>query len=183
MQRLLAIWVVTCATEKKFSMPKRARCPHCDKLFNRDVLDSHIQRCRARGKESNEKTEPGRRDVIVDGNNVAYHLAPSGRPRVANLVLARQSLVSAGYKPVIVVSAALVHKIDKPHSLRDLIGFGHIIEAKRGKNDDLIIIQTAQQSNADIVSNDRFLDWQDRYPWLSNRLRRYRMTPSGLILV
>jgi hypothetical protein len=121
--------------------------------------------------------------VIIDGNNVAYHLAPTGKPRVANLILARQSLVSAGYKPIIVVSAALVHKIDKPDTLRELIGFGHIMEATRGKNDDLIIIQTAQRSNADIVSNDRFLDWEDRFPWISGRLRRYRMIPSGLILV
>ncbi|MHA2386599.1 MAG: NYN domain-containing protein [Candidatus Thorarchaeota archaeon] len=164
-------------------MPKRARCPHCDRLFNRDVLDSHIQKCRSRGKISHNERGSRRQIVIVDGNNVAYHLAPTGKPRVANLVLARQSLVSAGYKPTIVVSAALIHKIDNPSTLRELIGFGHIMEATRGKNDDLIIIQTAQRSNADIVSNDRFLEWKDRYPWISNRLRRYRMTPSGLILV
>ncbi|MHA2117552.1 MAG: NYN domain-containing protein [Candidatus Thorarchaeota archaeon] len=169
--------------EKEDSMPKRARCPHCDRLFNRDVLDSHIQKCRSRGKRNHNEKGARRQDVIVDGNNVAYHLAPTGKPRVANLVLARQSLVSAGYKPIIVVSAALVHKIDKPDALRELIGFGHIMEATKGKNDDLIIIQTAQRSNADIVSNDRFLDWQGRYPWISGRLRRYRMTPSGLILV
>ncbi len=163
-------------------MPKRARCPHCDRLFNRDALDSHIQKCRSRGKGSLAKKGSKRRDVIVDGNNVAYHLAPTGKPRVANLILARQSLVNAGYKPHIVVSAALVHKIDKPSALRELIDYGQVVEATRGKNDDLIIIQTAQKSNADIVSNDRFLDWQDRYPWISERLRRYRMTPSGLIL-
>ena len=129
-----------------------------------------------------EETRTGKKNVIVDGNNVAYHLAPTGKPRVANLVLARQSLVTSGYRPVIVVSAALIHKIDKPDKLREMIDFGYIIEAPRGKNDDLIIIQTAQRSNADIVSNDRFLDWQEGFPWISDRLRRYRMTPSGLIL-
>jgi hypothetical protein len=121
--------------------------------------------------------------VVVDGNNIAYHLAPTGKPRVANLVHARESLVSSGYKPVIVVSAALVHKIDRPHTLRELIDSSHIIEAPRGKNDDLIIIQTAQKLNADIVSNDRFLEWLNRFPWVADRLRGYRMTPSGLILI
>ncbi|MFX0054940.1 MAG: hypothetical protein ACFFAX_01845 [Promethearchaeota archaeon] len=130
-----------------------------------------------------EETRTAKKNVILDGNNVAYHLAPTGKPRVANLVLARQSLVSSGYKPTIIVSAALIHKIDKPNRLREMIDFGHIIEAPRGKNDDLIIIQTAQRSNADIVSNDRFLDWRERFPWISDRLRRYRMTPSGLILM
>jgi hypothetical protein len=183
MQRLLAIWVVTIAAEKEVPMPKRTRCPHCDKLFNREVLDGHIQKCRTRIKRSEEVRGPSRRNLIVDGNNIAFHLAPTGKPRVANLVLARQSLLSAGYQPIIVVSAALVHKIDKPDRLRELIGFGYVIETTRGKNDDLIIIQTAKRSNADIVSNDRFLNWLDRYPWISDRLRRYRMTPSGLILV
>lgn len=164
-------------------MPKRARCPHCDKLFNRDVLDAHIQRCSSRGKGGPSEDRHRNLDVIVDGNNVAYHLALSGKPRVANLILARQSLINAGYKPIIVISAALVHKIDRPDTLRELIGFGQVIETSRGKNDDLTIIKTAQKANADIVSNDRFLDWQDRFPWVSDRLRKYRMTPSGLILV
>ncbi|MHA2142020.1 MAG: NYN domain-containing protein [Candidatus Thorarchaeota archaeon] len=164
-------------------MPKRARCPHCDRLFNRDALDAHIQKCRARTKNRRKEMGPRRRDVIVDGNNIAYHLAPTGKPRVANLVLARQSLVTAGYRPVIVVSAALVHKIDKPNTLREMISAGLIKQAMKGKNDDVIIIQTAHQANADIVSNDRFLEWQDRYPWIVHRLKRYRMTPSGLILI
>jgi hypothetical protein len=183
MQRLLGIWVVTIVTEIEVSMPKRVRCPNCDRLFGRDILDSHIQKCRIQSKRSHEETGLRRRNVVVDGNNIAYHLAPKGRPRAANLVLARRSLLSAGYRPIIVVSPALVHQVDKPNALRELIDVGHVIEAARGKNDDLFIIQTARKSNADIVSNDRFLDWQDRYPWISNRLRRYRMTPSGLILI
>ena len=57
-----------------------------------------------------------------------------------------------------------------------------VVRAPRGTNDDLKIIQIAQDRNADIVSNDRFLDWLDRYPWVSDRLLKFRMTPSGLIL-
>ncbi|MFW9803337.1 MAG: hypothetical protein ACFFFC_11825 [Candidatus Thorarchaeota archaeon] len=163
-------------------MPKRTRCPHCDRLFNRDVLDSHIQKCRTRSRKSIEEARTRKKNLVLDGNNIAYHLAPAGKPRVANLVLARHSLVTSGYRPVIVISAALIHKVDKPDRLREMIDFGYIVEAPRGKNDDLIIIQTAQRSDADIVSNDRFLDWQERFPWISDRLRRYRMTPSGLIL-
>ncbi|MFW9845387.1 MAG: hypothetical protein ACFFD6_01460 [Candidatus Thorarchaeota archaeon] len=123
-----------------------------------------------------------RRAVIVDGNNVAYHLAPSGVPRVVNLVLALRSLRSAGYRPVIVVSAALVHKVDKPNQLREMIHDGHVLQTPRSQSDDLKIIKMAQDANADIVSNDRFLNWLDRYPWVTSRLLRYRMTPSGLIL-
>ncbi|MFW9943950.1 MAG: hypothetical protein ACFFB7_03045 [Candidatus Sifarchaeia archaeon] len=119
---------------------------------------------------------------MVDGNNVAYHLAPTGTPRVKNLILCHQSLTMAGYRVITVISAALSHRIDKPDVLQQLIDRGQVIKAKTGTNDDLTIIRIAQRDNADIVSNDRFLDWRDRFPWLESRLKRYRMTPTGLIL-
>ncbi|MGY5881893.1 MAG: hypothetical protein RTV31_16720 [Candidatus Thorarchaeota archaeon] len=165
-------------------MPKRTRCPHCDRLFSRDQIDTHIRKCRLREERSRgAKREPRRRAIIVDGNNIAYHLAYNEAPRIANLVNAIKSLTEARLHPTIVISAALKHKIDKPENLRHLINEGDIIEVQRGTNDDLAIIKMAQERNADIISNDRFLDWIDRFPWLPDRLRRYRMTPSGLILV
>jgi hypothetical protein len=57
------------------------------------------------------------------------------------------------------------------------------IIAPKGTDDDRRIIMLAQEMNADIVSNDRFLNWINRFPWLESRLRKYRMTPSGLILI
>ena len=164
-------------------MAKRARCPHCDRLFNRDELDRHIMRCRERNRAAiSRSSQRTKKIVIVDGNNVAYHLSPNGKPQVNNLVLAQHSLVTGGYKPVFVISAALVHSIDRPDALNSLMGDLDVIRAPRGMNDDLKIIQIAQDRNADIVSNDRFLDWLDRYPWVSDRLRKFRMTPTGLIL-
>lgn len=164
-------------------MAKRARCPHCDRLFNREDLDIHIMRCRERNRAAvGNNSQRGRKVVIVDGNNVAYHLSPNGKPQVNNLLLARRSLITGGYKSVFVISAALVHNIDKPNVLQSLMNELEVVRAPRGSNDDLKIIQLAQNRNADIISNDRFLDWLDRYPWVTDRLRKFRMTPSGLIL-
>lgn len=165
-------------------MAKRARCPHCDRLFGREDLDRHILRCRERTRSAPIRgPQRGEKTVIVDGNNIAYHLAPNGKPQVNNILLAQRSLVNGGYKPVFVISAALVHRIDKPTVLQTLMNDMEVVRAPRGTNDDLKIIHIAQDRKADIVSNDRFLDWLDRYPWVSDRLRKYRMTPSGLILI
>jgi len=164
-------------------LPKRARCPYCDRLFNRGVLDDHVVGCRARHqKEGAHPALPRRSVAVVDGSNLAYHLAPSGIPRVRNLIVGYQSLTKAGYRVITVISAALSHNIDQPDVLQGLIDRGQVIKAESGTNDDLTIIRIAQRDNADIVSNDRFLEWRDRYPWLESRLKRYRMTPSGLIL-
>jgi hypothetical protein len=120
---------------------------------------------------------------VVDGNNVAYHLAPRGRPNARNLILAYRSLTTVGFKPVFVVSSALVHKIDNPNALNEFMLSADVIEAARGTDDDIKIIQVAKELNGHIVSNDRFLDWIDRYPWITSRLKKYRLTPSGLILL
>ena len=164
-------------------MPKRVRCPHCDRLFNRDVLDTHIQKCKTRHRASQIGGKPSqKRTLVVDGNNVAYSLSPRGRPKAQNLALAYHSLTSAGYDPVFVISAALIHSIDNLGALDAFKLSAKVDEAPRGTDDDTRIIQLAKKLNADIVSNDRFLDWIDRYPWITTRLRRYRMTPAGLIL-
>ncbi|MBN2229390.1 MAG: hypothetical protein JW779_07320 [Candidatus Thorarchaeota archaeon] len=165
-------------------MPKRARCPHCDKLFNRDELDRHIVKCRSRARgEQSSVSKRKKRTIVVDGNNIAYHLSPENKPLVNNLLLAHNSLTNGGYRPIFVISTALFHKIDKPDILNSVLGSLEMVQAPRGMNDDLKIIQTAQDRNADILSNDRFLDWLDRYPWISERLRKYRMTPTGLIML
>ncbi len=165
-------------------MAKRARCPHCDRLFNRDRLDDHIVRCRT--KHSDRKRQPvttGRKNLILDGNNIAFYLSHDGIARAENIAKAFRSLETVGYRPTIIVSAALRHKIDKPNILIEMISDGYAVEAPRRTDDDHTIIETAQKRNADIVSNDRFLNWIKRYPWLPDRLKRYRMTPAGLILV
>ncbi len=164
-------------------MPKRARCPHCERLFNRDTLDNHIQRCKTRHQGvQTEKKVSQKLILVVDGNNVAYSISPQGRPKAQNLSLAYQSLTNTGYDPVFVISAALVHNIDNPEALNAFISTAKVVEASRGTNDDKRIVQLAKKLNADIVSNDRFLDWIDRYPWITTRLRKYRLTPTGLIL-
>ena len=110
-------------------------------------------------------------------------MSSKGIPKARNLILAYRSLTSTGFKPVFVVSAALVHKIDRPTSLNEFMLSANVVEASRRTSDDLRIIQLSKELDADIISNDRFLDWIDRFPWISPRLKRYRMTPSGLILV
>jgi len=110
-------------------------------------------------------------------------MSTKGRPSAKNLILAYRSLTSTGFRPIFVVSPALPHEIDNPSSLNEFMLSAEAIESPRGSADDLKIIQLAKEYDADIVSNDRFLDWRDKYPWIASRLKKYRMTPSGLILV
>jgi hypothetical protein len=163
-------------------VPKRARCPYCGRLFDRYELDKHVRVCRRRNQQREHRTR-SRRELVVDGNNVAYYLSYNGTPQARNIALADRSLRNAGYKPIAVVSAALKYKVEDPGVLDALVRRRKVLEARSGTNDDAMILRLAKRKNADIVSNDRFLDWLNRYPWIPERLHRYRMTPSGLILL
>ncbi|MFO7836802.1 MAG: hypothetical protein R6V83_09110 [Candidatus Thorarchaeota archaeon] len=163
-------------------MPKRARCPYCGKLFDRYELDEHVRVCRRRNQHSESKTK-SRRKLVIDGNNVAYYLSYDGVPQARNIALADRSLRNAGYNPVAVVSAALKYRVEDEGILDRLVRQGKVIEASSGTNDDMLILRLAKRRNADVVSNDRFLEWVDRFPWIARRRHGYRMTPSGLILL
>lgn len=164
-------------------MPKRVRCPKCDRLFSREEIDDHRFKCRPEeeGAEAHRR-RLDRRVIIVDGSNVAHYMEEAGKPMISNLVLARRSLKLAGFEPIIVVSAALVHQIDEPVDLLDMISTGQVIQVDKGRNDDREIIGLAKANSALVLTNDRFLDWLEANPWLSTRIVKYRMTPSGLIL-
>ncbi len=164
-------------------MPKRVRCPNCDRLFSREEIDDHRFRCRSiEGAAEKHQKRPDHRVIVVDGNNVAYYTEQDGKPMVSNLLLAKRSLNLAGFESITVVSAALVHQIDRPADLLDMISAGQVIQVDKGRSDDREIIRLAKMNNALVLSNDRFLDWLEANPWLSTRTVKYRMTPSGLIL-
>lgn len=177
--------MLTCqsASARHCQLPKRVRCPNCDRLFSREEIDDHRFKCRPKeGASEAHRKQPDSRVIIVDGSNVAHYMEEAGKPMISNLALARRSLKLAGFEPIIVISAALVHQIDEPVDLLDMISTGQVIQVEKGSSDDREIIRRAKANNALVLSNDRFLDWLEANPWLSTRMVKYRMTPSGLIL-
>jgi hypothetical protein len=87
-------------------------------------------RCRQERSAPKERTV--RKVVIIDGSNVAYYLSTDGQPRLENIVTASRSLVSVGFVPIVVVSAALIHQIDEEETLTDMISKRQVIQAPKG---------------------------------------------------
>ncbi|RMG38461.1 MAG: hypothetical protein D6732_05245 [Methanobacteriota archaeon] len=109
-----------------------------------------------------QKTFQKRRTpVVVDGTNVAYHTGSP--PKVVNIKRVRASLVRAGMDPIIYISNALRYSIDDPPELIRLINIGWVIEADPDRDDDLAIIEEAIAKNANIVTNDKYLDHRAIY--------------------
>lgn len=108
--------------------------------------------------------------IVVDGSNVA-HLETSrdGSPKISNVEAVRSALRDRGYDPIVIVDASLRHEIDDPQQLESLLDDEKIHQAPSDTDADYFIVETADREDARIVSNDRYEEYQDDFPWIPDR--------------
>jgi hypothetical protein len=122
-----------------------------------------------------------KRVAIVDGSNVA-HSTEGDQPHLGNIQLIREKLEEDGYRPVIVVDAALRHRIDDSRQFEQLVEEGRIHQAPAGTDADYFILSFARELDAAIVSNDRFRDREKGFPDVLDRVIRYMIVDGEVVL-
>ena len=111
-----------------------------------------------------------KRTVVVDGSNVAFEeVSGGGKPKMSNLVKVRQELEERGFEPIVIVDASLYHTVDDPEQLDALINRSEIHQVPAGTDGDYWVLQTADNTDALVVSNDRFEPYQDQFAWIDER--------------
>ncbi len=119
-------------------------------IFERTATVRHTSRKRSKIKY-----------VVLDGNNIAY---ANGNPPQARLIKsARNYIKKRGYEPIIIISAALRHKVEDQLELIRMINISWVIEAEPHSDDDRLVIDTALNKHCKIITNDRFLDHLEYY--------------------
>ncbi len=121
------------------------------------------------------------RVAIIDGSNVAYS-TEGGGPRLENILLVSQKLRDEGYRPVVVVDAALRHNIDRKGEFERLVDEGAIKQAPPGTDADYFILSFARDLDASVVSNDRFKERRQAFPEASERVIRYMIVERDVVL-
>jgi hypothetical protein len=119
--------------------------------------------------------------AIVDGSNVAYS-TEGGGPRLENILLVREKLRTEGYKPIVVVDAALRHQIDRKDEFERLVDDGSIKQAPPGTDADYFILAFARDMDASVVSNDRFKERRRAFPEALERVIRYMIVAGDVVL-
>lgn len=111
-----------------------------------------------------------KRFAVVDGSNIAHvEESKNGKPKVSNIVAVEKALREEGYETVVIVDAALRHEIDDAAQLESLIDTGVVHQAPAGTDADYFVIETAEEKNAVIVSNDVYKDFAKEHPWIQGR--------------
>lgn len=137
---------------------------------------------------SPEKEDARRKDsgtdrplVLVDGSNVA-HSSEGEQGHLTNITLVCDKLREEGYEPLVLVDAALRHKIDDRAGYERMVDAGAIRQAPAGTDADYFILSFARELDASIVSNDRFRDRQKAFPEAAGRLIRYMVVKGEVVL-
>ena len=120
------------------------------------------------------------RVVLVDGSNVAFS-SEGEVGQLKNILAIRERLVADGFEPIVVVDAALRHKIDDPQGYERLVDEGVIKQAPAGTDADYFILSFAEELDASVVSNDRFKDRIKQYPALRKRLIKYMIVQGEVV--
>ena len=118
--------------------------------------------------------------AIVDGSNVA-HSTEGERPRLRNIILVRDKLREEGMEAILVVDAALRHRIDDPAGLERLVDAGEVNQAPAGTDADYFILSFARELDAAIVSNDRFKDRIAAFPEAEDDMIRYMIVADEVV--
>jgi hypothetical protein len=108
--------------------------------------------------------------AVVDGANVAFiELSQQGEPKVSNLTAVQRELKERGYDPIVIVDAALRHRVDDAAQLESLIDNQTVRQAPAGTDADYFVVKMAEEMEGIIISNDQYKEYVSEHPWLEKR--------------
>lgn len=116
--------------------------------------------------------------VVVDGSNVMHWR--DGTPQIETLRAVLFHLAEKGYTPCVVFDANAGYKLagsyKHDHAFGRLLGLpeDQVMVVPKGSPADPTLLAAARDLNARIVSNDRFRDWAEKHPIVSEPGRLIR---------
>jgi hypothetical protein len=122
-----------------------------------------------------------RKVAIIDGANVA-HASVGDHARLENISLVREKMKEEGYEPIVVVDAALRHRVDDRPGYERMVEDGTLRQAPAGTDADYFILAFARELDAVVVSNDRFRDREAAFPEARERVIRYMIVANEVVL-
>ncbi len=121
--------------------------------------------------------------IVIDGSNIAYDEQTSeGKPRVENIRLAIEAARRQYDQIVVIVDAALRHQIDQPGELEKMLDEQAVRQAPADTPADYFVLRTADDLQADVLSNDTFRQYHKQWPWIEYRRIPYMIIDRRFII-
>jgi hypothetical protein len=155
-------------------------CPKCGK-----ELPDEYEFCNKCGfrLEKDKPSSGTAPQILVDGSNVLYAGGP--KPVVKNLQLVLQKLKEEKYQHITFVDASMKHRVDDKLAFESMISQGTVKQVPANTPADRWFLEyAARHPEYKILSNDRFADWKEGFPWVGEQDRFIRfMVVNGEVLL
>ncbi len=119
--------------------------------------------------------------VIIDAANVAHYGKGEDKPKLKNIISAIKALEAGKHEFLILADASLRHSIDQKEQYLKLVEDKIIEEVPVGTVADHFILETAEQENAKILSNDKFRDFADEFHNIQQKRISFTITGGRLV--
>lgn len=120
---------------------------------------------RTRQRVTRKKPGP---PIMIDGSNVLHW--NDNEPQIASVRQVVDLLTAQGYSPGVVFDATVGYKIgtryrdDAEMAAQLGLPTDRVLVVPKGTPADPVLLATARQLGAPIVTNDRYRDWAETYP-------------------
>ncbi len=141
-------------------------------------------------EDYDHKTERLKYSFILDGSNIARANTNSRKASIGDVIRCKKKLQELGIPEgniLIVFGAGLRHHIPErdKYTFNQLLTNPNVSQAPAGRDDDWFIIKFARKHNSYIITNDRFFNYQQKYPKLEKFIEfhsiRYNIIGKDII--
>src|SRR5215510_2798159 len=105
--------------------------------------------------------------AVIDASNILHLEVPrQQKPRIKTIYAVVDAVKASGREPILVVEAAMLSTICDPKNLENLLSESFVLAIPDGSDTSRAVLETAEQRDAIVVSNDTYSDYLNEYPWV-----------------
>ena len=105
--------------------------------------------------------------AVIDASNILYLGRPLQRKPSINNVFAVMAAVSeSGREPIVIVDPAMLSAAGQAKDAEKLLLSPGVISIPLGSEAARSVLDTAQQNDAIVVSNNTYAEYWSEYPWI-----------------
>jgi hypothetical protein len=104
--------------------------------------------------------------AVIDAWNILHLEVPTQqKPRIKTIYAVIDAVKASGREPILVVEAATLSTVGDPEGLEHLLAESFVLSIPDGDT-SRAVLETAEQRDAIIVSNNTYSDYWSEYPWV-----------------
>src|SRR5262249_17509968 len=105
--------------------------------------------------------------AVIDASNVLHLEVPrQQKPRIKNIYAVVNAVKASGREPILVIETATLSTVGDPENLEKLLAESFVLSIPDGSDASRAVLETAQERDAIVVSNNTYSDYWGEYPWV-----------------